>query len=434
MYYARAPDVIVRREHFGGIAFNKRNGKLVEVDREACRLLELADGKMGLWNLVNTIETELNTNVNRSEIHQLVTLLRSNGFLVKNTESVPINLKPWPERTRHLSAPETVHLALTHRCNYHCQSCYIDTRTTKEMTTSEIEALIEEMAEMKVFQLAIGGGEPFLREDLIEIVKYANQCGIVSNITTNGSLITPKNVAQLSDCIGQIQLSVNGPSKKHHEANRQINSFKTVLKAIEVLQTQKIRFGMNILLCQDNLQNIQNLIQFGVEKGASTLNFIRPKPSKQNQIWYAKSRLSTEDYRTLSLALQDAVCKYPSIRVTIDCAFSFLMNKETPTSLQKRGVHGCAGAVRFISIHPNGDVYPCSFLATPQFYGGNAITDGLTKIWHDRFHELRANPARLTGKCRLCRTKTFCMGCRAIALHETGTIYSDDPGCFQLSP
>ncbi len=433
MSYTRHPAVVVRREHFGGIAFHKCNATLIEVDREGCRLLELADGKTNLRHIAKQIEIELDTDIIISEIYQIADILRDHGFLTKNLEGSPIGLDQWPEKTCHLVAPESVHLALTHKCNYNCQSCYVDDRDTPEMTTTEIKSLIDELAEMKVFQLALGGGEPFIRKDLIEIVKYTNHCGLISNITTNGSLITSKIIRKLAPYIGQIQLSVNGHTRKVHEIHRQESSFKTVLNAMELLQKHKIRFGLNVLLYPGNLKYIEKIIEFGIEKGAYTINFIRSKPSMQNKDWYDTMALSSQECRILAIILQDSLRKYPSIRLTIDCAFSFLMNHESPVALQKKGIYGCTGAIRFVSIHPNGNVYPCSFLNTPQFYGGNVVKDGFKKIWHEGLQTFRNVLKNLTGKCRLCHNKNFCLGCRAITLYDTGNIHSADLGCFYPS-
>lgn len=428
MYFARHPDIIIRREHFGGIAFNTTNGKLVEFDREVCRLLELTDGRTDLQDLVKKIEDEFNIEIKPAGITRIIEFLRYNGFLTKNFISPSITYDYWPEKAINLSAPETVHLALMHRCNYHCPSCYIDDPNTPEMTTPEIKALIDELAEMKVFQLAIGGGEPFLREDLIEIVSYAYFHGIISNITTNGSFITPKIVRELSEYIGQIQLSLNGHDRKLHESSRQENSFEPVLKALKILRKQKMRFGINVLLCRENFESVEKIIEFSIESGASTINFLRPKPTCKNYLWYDKNSLSNEAYWLLSSILQKMLYDYPSIRITVDCAFSFLMSGVSPHFLQQHGVYGCSGAMRFVSIHPDGSVYPCSFLDYPTFYGGNVIKDGLKIIWHESFQKFRKNI--VTGKCSLCKNKDFCRGCRAVAYYENEDIASDDPGCF----
>ena len=401
--YARHPDVTIRREHFGGIAFHRRTGATIELDREACLFLERADGS-SIRAIANGICEEGYVSI--QDIYAVADTLLREGFLTKDAKNAAIKATGWPEKGS-LSAPETVHLAITHRCNESCPWCYVDP-VAEEMTTGEIKAIIDEMAEMKVFQLAIGGGEPFMRDDLVRIVRCARQNGIVPNITTNGSLITHENAARLSGWVGQMQVSV-------------YEHVDTAARAIEILKKENIPVGINVLL-KRNFREIDTIIDFAARYGAS-VNFLRPKPSRRD--WYNESRLSPEDYILIREALVKAQGKY-GVRITVDCALSFLMSKEEPEELMRHGIYGCTGARRFLSIHPDGGAYPCSFL---NICVGNT-KDGLSKAWRS-FQSFRSINERMSGNCGKCASREFCMGCRAIALYETGDILSDDPGCIR---
>ena len=446
--YARHPDVIIRREHFGGIAFHRGTGATIELDREACLFLERADGRsiratsdgicqegciQDIYAVADTLLREgflvkgdtvgelsrtccqlVQGSVNTELTLNKLSAYPTKGYIGSNSPTVSKGAKNtatkatgWPEKG-HLSAPETVHLAITHRCNKSCPWCYVDP-VAEEMTTGEVKAIIHEMAEMKVFQLAIGGGEPFLRDDLMEIVRCARQNGIIPNITTNGSLITHQNAARLSGWVGQIQVSVYG------HVDRAVGTIK-------LLKKEKIPFGINVLLSKRNL-DILSIINFAARHGAS-VNFLRPKPSRQRD-WYNQSKLSREDYEVIRETLVKARGKY-EIKITVDCALSFLMSNEDPKELLRHGIYGCTGARRFLSIHPDGRAYPCSFL---DICAGNA-KDGLSEVWR-AMQSFRSINKRMSGSCGTCTSREFCMGCRAIALHETGDILSDDPGCIR---
>lgn len=332
--YSRHPSVKLRREHFGGIAFHRMTGTLIELDKQACILLENADGKTSLQSLAEKIGNDLGTEISIHDVYNTVEELLAHGFLIKNGQSFPIKATEWPEESEYLSAPETVHLAVTHRCNFGCKSCYVEP-VSQEMTTGEIKSLIDEMAEMKVFQLAIGGGEPFLRDDLIDIVRYAAEKGIVPNITTNGSFITPEIAAKLSGYVGQVQISLN--HFKNNGKSRDEKSYESALRAIRILLRYDINYGINTLITKDNFPDINNIIKFAVDHMAGTINFIRPKPSKDSN-WYKNAKLAKEDFIEIRETLKNA--QYP-IRITVDCAFSFLMKDETPEALAEHGVYGC---------------------------------------------------------------------------------------------
>ena len=96
-----------------------------------------------------------------------------------------IKLK-WP-MYEHLSAPETVHWAITFKCDETYPDCYIERHKrlfAGELDTQDSFKLVDKIANSGVSQLAIGGGEPFIREDLEYIVRYAAEKGLTVHITT----------------------------------------------------------------------------------------------------------------------------------------------------------------------------------------------------------------------------------------------------------
>ena len=84
-----------------------------------------------------------------------------------------------------MSAPETVHFAVTYRCEGYCPDCYCRGRISKEeSSTTQVCSIIDDIANESVFQLAIGGGEPFIRPDLVDIAGHATNRGLAVHITT----------------------------------------------------------------------------------------------------------------------------------------------------------------------------------------------------------------------------------------------------------
>ena len=134
------------------------------------------------------------------------------GFICRENRRL---VHPWgfvqtrENEPRHtlLSAPEVVHFSVTSNCNLDCPFCYrLD---NKDMSTEQITGFIDELARMRVFQLAIGGGEPLLRDDLPAIIDYCYKKNIVPNLTTNGTLLNSSFLKQVSGKVGQINISSN---------------------------------------------------------------------------------------------------------------------------------------------------------------------------------------------------------------------------------
>jgi len=87
------------------------------------------------------------------------------------------------------SIPSVVAISPTMRCNYDCTGCYSrDRRIEDELSTDELDALFREAEELGVLSIVVTGGEPLLRDDMLDLM--ARHCCLFFVPITNGSLIT----------------------------------------------------------------------------------------------------------------------------------------------------------------------------------------------------------------------------------------------------
>ena len=98
-----------------------------------------------------------------------------------------------------LTAPTEVHFAATNRCNGSCAHCYMSSggEPEGELTTGQFKEAIDILAEMKVFHIALGGGEALLRDDFFELAEYAREIGLVPNLTISGINVTVANAEKM---------------------------------------------------------------------------------------------------------------------------------------------------------------------------------------------------------------------------------------------
>lgn len=125
----------------------------------------------------------------------------------------------FPETIVNLpTAPELVDLKITNRCNYGCEFCYQNsTPDGRDQLTLDPYNLIHKLADMKVFEVAIGGGEPTLSNNFDSIIRYCNQMGIVPNFSTkNYGILHNPNAKQLLKSVGGIAFSIT-PNEVYRE-------------------------------------------------------------------------------------------------------------------------------------------------------------------------------------------------------------------------
>ena len=85
------------------------------------------------------------------------------------------------------SAPYRMDLALTYRCNNDCGHCYNErARAEHELTTNEWKKILDLLWDVGIPHIVFTGGEPTFREDLPDLIAYAENLGQITGINTNG--------------------------------------------------------------------------------------------------------------------------------------------------------------------------------------------------------------------------------------------------------
>ena len=113
----------------------------------------------------------------------------------------------------------------TLRCNAKCKHC--DSRAgenidiEKELTTDEIKRAFKSIADKydaDKIMINVTGGEPLVRNDLFDVMKYATNLGYHWGITTNGILINDEIIKKMKETkLSTMSISIDGLEKSHDE-------------------------------------------------------------------------------------------------------------------------------------------------------------------------------------------------------------------------
>jgi radical SAM protein with 4Fe4S-binding SPASM domain len=351
------------------MAFQTRRGITVELDAEGYRLL-------------SSYCTPRQFPECQSDAYPLAVQLRRLGFLQRvsvETPSTPLPSNDFqPTSTLPtLAAPEIVHVALTARCDLTCPGCYAF--LGKQMLSwPVVRRLIDQLAEMRVFQLALGGGEPTLYPHLVDVVAYARQRKIVTNITTHGGHLTPALVASLREAgIRQINVSLNSSTAKHN-SGRGERPWQAAMNGLEQLRHSRIATGVNCLVTAHNLAYLPELLSMLVDRHIRHVTILGPKPANDPH-WLTWHQLTREDYLQLQAILHQWQAK---LNITVDCALvGRIMSNLPADTLHSAGIYGCMAAQRMCVIDATGNVWPCAFQQSRQFCGGNILNAPFRDIW-----------------------------------------------------
>jgi MoaA/NifB/PqqE/SkfB family radical SAM enzyme len=143
----------------------------------------------------------------------------------------------------------------------------------KELTFSEIKRIIDEISGFKPFEpsFTITGGEPFLRNDILEIMKYIELKGLRYSFITNGSLITKKIADKIVELnpVG-ITFSIDGPEEIHDEIRGVNGTFKKAIRALTMIRSQKnIPITINCVISAINLPYLEDMVYLAKDLGVN---------------------------------------------------------------------------------------------------------------------------------------------------------------------
>src|SRR5262249_43009620 len=152
--------------------------------------------------------------------------------------------------------PIVAHWAVTYRCNLSCAFCYSESGPGREPgpNPQTRRRIVERLAAWGVLEVALGGGEPTLLSDFAELLATIRACGMVPNMTTNGTVHRPEILAALAEHAGVVHLSADQPDRL--DAARGPGVFARLRRTARDLIEAGVNWGVNLLLTPDNAHDL----------------------------------------------------------------------------------------------------------------------------------------------------------------------------------
>jgi len=429
-----AGGVRLRREHFGGLASDPRTGNTVELDRGAFRLLELAGGGVGLAEAQHVIiEEGLERGRPGGDLGRVVASLLDLQLLVE-AEAVETTTEvrrpandTWPAGPP-LTGPEAVHWAITYRCHAACPDCYAARHRRGrpvELSMDEALRLVDRVAEWGAFQLALGGGEPLLREDLPRVIRRARELGLSVHVTTSGEAPGGMSDAVI-ESVTHLQIGI-----RHDDLldSRRAGQSLLLPELCRRAGAHGAGMGANLVLCRTVVERFEEAMERLVDAGFRRVTLLRYKPPDSLPRWLAEAP-EPADLRGMEARIARQIELYPGLALRLDCGLAFL-ERHLPAEVARRaGLRGCVAGARIVALGPDGSVYPCSQLVAPRFRAGNLLEASPATIWREspvlrKYRNRRPSRAFRQTLCGACRAVERCGGCLAMSSDGLGA----DPGC-----
>jgi MoaA/NifB/PqqE/SkfB family radical SAM enzyme len=333
--------------------------------------------------------------------------------------------------------PLVLTFSVTNRCNSRCKTCNIwkaSSRDSEELSLDEIKLIFTSMD--KLYFLNISGGEPFLREDLVETIRLAKKylSPNLVHIPSNGLAVDliERRVKEILEVLSgsktmlTIKLSLDGVGERHDEIRGVKGNFDRVMETYRRLSKLREEYpnfhlGINTIISKFNVECLNEIVEY--VRQLMPDSFVTEIAENRSELFNLQSDI-TPDPETYEMLIQSFVAK-----VKDDLKHKRSISKFTDASRlvyygyvirilkEKRQVLPCYAGISNAHLNPYGDVWPCCVLGYEKSMGNlRDFNYNFKRLWNSE----QANAVRSFIKiskcyCPLANQAYFNMACNLTA-------------------
>jgi MoaA/NifB/PqqE/SkfB family radical SAM enzyme len=308
--------------------------------------------------------------------------------------------------------PISLTVSVTYHCNSRCKTCNVWKKRVNEFSVDEFDKTFASLG-CSPFMLTMSGGEPFLRQDIMEICQsaYLRCRPSIIIIPTNGLLYNkiPEIVSEIADICPDTQivvnLSIDGIRNKHDEIRGIEGNFEKSMRTYEgimALDKANLEFGIHTVISRFNVKEVDNIYKYFLRlNNGKSIKYITEIAEERVEldnigkdispeyedyskaIDFLSSELKNEEFSGLSKITQGLRLEY----------YRLVKN----TLKEKRQIIPCYAGFASAQISPDGDVWQCCIKAEPL---GNLrdVNYDFKNIWNSRKAELARDLVK-RGEC-----------------------------------
>jgi len=303
----------------------------------------------------------------------------------------------------------------TLRCNFFCKHCGSHAGGKKfegELTTQEIKDAFKSIAQdmdAKTIMLAITGGEPLVREDIFEVMRYASDLGFNWGMVTNGFLVTDE-IAQKMKGAGMktVVVSIDGIGKTHDDLRGVDSAYEHAVDAVKILAKAGFLKNLQITstITKKSIDQLEEMYQKFMTLGIHSWRLFNIDPIGR-ALENPDLILDKQDLKRVLDFIKEKR-KKTKIDITYGCAGFLGLNYEF--EVRQRPFY-CNTGINTGSILYNGDIYVCPNVPRiPELIQGNVRQDRFSEVWNKKFEFFRDKKRTNCEKCSKCQWWDECLG------------------------
>lgn len=341
---------------------------------------------------------------------------------------------------------------MTQRCNLKCVHCYahaVEPSAHKDPISNEkAKEIIDDLAQFGAPVMLFSGGEPLVREDLVDLAKYATSKGMRAVISTNGTLITKSKAKELKEVgLSYVGISIDGAEEVHDKFRGVHGSYKQALKGVENCLAEGLKVGLRFTINKRNAPEVPHLFRLIEDMEIPRICFYHLVYSGRGSE-LIKEDLNHQETRDIVDLIMDETRSLfekgkPKEVLTVDNHADgphvyYRLLKEDPARAKEvlellKMNEGNSSGRGIGCISWDGQVHADQFMRHITF--GNVLERPFSEIWMDEnielLHKLKDKRPHVKGRCATCRFLNICGGnfrARAEAYYDD--FWAQDPACY----
>lgn len=293
-------------------------------------------------------------------------------------------------------------LFITMRCNAKCAMCNItgvlNDRRMPDIPLEKIEQLLDDVKHYHP-SIILFGGEPFVRGDIVDIVKAVKKRGLAVGMFTNGTLLNEGIINELiKEKLDYIAFSLLGSKEVHDKVLSVPGAYDKMVSAIGLFvktRPRATRVVTHTTICESNVNDLKNIARLSLDLGVDLVRFGHPTFYSAQELSHCSAALKNvfgegEEARAMSYVYDISgkeglyLEKIRELVAAFGEKVSFtpeLSDKERESwySPDFKSNRRCLFMMRGSFIYPNGDMYPCESIS---YRMGNVFDDGFSGAWN----------------------------------------------------
>lgn len=269
-------------------------------------------------------------------------------------------------------APISMYIAITERCPYRCAHCSATGRgAVQELSTAEMKKVLADLQEMGTAIIGLTGGEPLVREDLLELIGSVDDRSVLF-LFTSGYGMTPEKARAFKKAgLFAVGVSVDDADPERMDALRgRKGAYDKAVEALKICREAGLYTMTQTVARRDSLRtgHLQEIVNLSKKLRVHEIRILENMPSGR-LTGVSEDRILTEGEREELRAFNAAMNREKGVpKISV---FAYTEDKDR---------FGCGAGTQHSYLDAAGNLYPCDFV--PLSFG-NVRERPIAELWRE---------------------------------------------------